>query len=111
MPKSRTDSQPVVTKVLEPSEDLKNTHMSQEKGIQEPEAVHLKSLQYRMRAQRLNCTSVPPFDYSSITPSLSHSVPKRKIADYSILLSEVLSAQKHHGRHGTRSWRGTKLLS
>ena len=26
MPKSSKDSQPVVTKVLEPSEDLKNTH-------------------------------------------------------------------------------------
>ncbi|CAB1108378.1 unnamed protein product [Ectocarpus sp. CCAP 1310/34] len=52
-----------------------------------------------MRAQKLNCTSVPPFDYSSITPSLSHSIPKRKIADYSILLSEVLSVHKHHGRH------------
>ncbi|CAB1104528.1 unnamed protein product [Ectocarpus sp. CCAP 1310/34] len=64
-----------------------------------------------MRTQKLNCTSVPPFDYSSITPSLSHSIPKRKIADYSILLSEVLSVQKHHGRHGTSSWRGTKLLS
>ncbi|CAB1114730.1 unnamed protein product [Ectocarpus sp. CCAP 1310/34] len=44
-----------------------------------------------MRAQKLNCTSVPPLDYRSITPSLSHSIPKRKIADYSILLSEVLS--------------------
>ncbi|CAB1098632.1 unnamed protein product [Ectocarpus sp. CCAP 1310/34] len=56
-----------------------------------------------MRAQKLNCTSVPPFDYSSITPSLSHSIPKRKIADYSILLSEVLSVKKHHGRNGTSS--------
>ncbi|CAB1116881.1 unnamed protein product [Ectocarpus sp. CCAP 1310/34] len=45
-----------------------------------------------MHAQKLNCTSVPPFDYSSITPSLSHSLPKRKIADYGIMLSEVLSA-------------------
>ncbi|CAB1110725.1 unnamed protein product [Ectocarpus sp. CCAP 1310/34] len=33
MPKSSKDSQPVVTKVLEPSEDLKNTHTCNEKKV------------------------------------------------------------------------------